>query len=135
MLSLPTKSCARNLACRIAPCNRISARHRRQRALPHRTLPNPPLIGDPWHGESKFVTVQIVLRKLSCVESCDMYVMTVQWIFWSAILVMGIAVAAGAGYFLFQGEGLSALVFSFPPAVAIAGSLWLTRNFFAKEPS
>jgi hypothetical protein len=61
--------------------------------------------------------------------------MTVQWIFWSAILVMGIAVAAGAGYFLFQGEGLSALVFSFPPAVAIAGSLWLTRNFFAKEPS
>jgi hypothetical protein len=60
--------------------------------------------------------------------------MTVQWVFWSPILVMGIAVAAGTGYLLFQGEGLSALFFSFPPAVAIAGSLW-TRNFFTKEPS
>jgi hypothetical protein len=61
--------------------------------------------------------------------------MTMQWIFWSAILVMGIAVAAGAGYFLFRGEELSALLFGFPTAVAIAGSLWMTRNFFTKEPS
>jgi hypothetical protein len=48
---------------------------------------------------------------------------------------MGIAVAASTGYLLFQGEGRSALFFSFPPAVAIAGSLWMTRNFLTKEPS
>ena len=68
------------------------------------------------------------------VGTCNTYSMTIQWAFWTAVLAMGIAVAAGAGYFIFQGEVLSAIFFGLPPAVAIGGSLWLTRNFFAKGP-
>jgi hypothetical protein len=60
--------------------------------------------------------------------------MTDQWTFLSAVIVMGIVVATGIGYFLFQDEGLTAIFFGLPPFVAIGTSLWLTRNFFTKEP-
>jgi hypothetical protein len=60
--------------------------------------------------------------------------MTDQWMFLSAVLVMGIAVATGIGYFLFQDEGLTAIFFGLPPAIAVGTSLWLTRNFFKEEP-
>jgi hypothetical protein len=59
--------------------------------------------------------------------------MSAQWVFWTAIFVMGIPVAAGTGYFIFEDEGMSAIFFGFPSAVAISGTLWVTRNFFAKE--
>jgi hypothetical protein len=60
--------------------------------------------------------------------------MNEQLIFLSAVLAMGIAVAAGTGYFVSQGEVLTAFFFGLPPVIAIGGSLWLTRNFFTKEP-
>jgi hypothetical protein len=60
--------------------------------------------------------------------------MTDQWMFLSAVLAMSIVVAAVSGYFVFQGEGLSAIFFGLPPIIAIGGSLWMTRNFFTKEP-
>jgi hypothetical protein len=39
----------------------------------------------------------------------------------------------GIRYFVFQGEGLTAIFFGLPPTIAIGGSLWLTRNFFTEE--
>ena len=68
------------------------------------------------------------------VQLCNRQTMTDQWMFLSAVFAMGIAVAAVTGYFVFQGETLSAIFFSLPPTIAIAGSLWLTRNFFTEEP-
>jgi hypothetical protein len=53
--------------------------------------------------------------------------------FLSAVLAMGIVVAAVSGYFVFQGEGLTAIFFGLPPIIAIGASLWLTRNFFNEE--
>lgn len=60
--------------------------------------------------------------------------MSVQWMFFSALLAMGIVIAAVSGYFVFQGDDLSAILFGVPPTIAIGGSLWLTRNFFTEEP-
>jgi hypothetical protein len=56
------------------------------------------------------------------------------WILWGAMLAMGIAVAGGVGYFLFQGEILNAIFFGFLPTVAIGGSLWMTRNLLTEAP-
>lgn len=67
------------------------------------------------------------------VELCHTRTMSDQWMFFSAILAMGLVVAAVTGYFVFQGEGLTAIFFGLPPTIAIGGSLWLTRNFFKKE--
>jgi hypothetical protein len=67
-------------------------------------------------------------------ELCNTQTMTDQWMFLSAVFAMGIVVAAVTGYFVFQGETLSAIFFGLPPTIAIAGSLWLTRNFFIEEP-
>ena len=41
--------------------------------------------------------------------------MSVQWMFFGALLAMGIVVAAVSGYFVFQGDGLSAILFGLPP--------------------
>jgi hypothetical protein len=60
--------------------------------------------------------------------------MNAQWIFWSVVFVMGVLVAGGTGYFLFQDEVLTAIFFGLPPTVVIGGSLWLTRDLFAEEP-
>ena len=60
--------------------------------------------------------------------------MTDQWMFLNAVLAMGIVVAAVSGYFVFQGESLTAIFFGLPPIIAIGGSLWMTRNFFTAEP-
>jgi hypothetical protein len=60
--------------------------------------------------------------------------MSDQWMFLSAVIVMGVAVATGIGYFLFKDEGLTAIFFGLPPFIAIGFSLWLTRNFFTEEP-
>ena len=68
------------------------------------------------------------------VELWKTQTMTDQWMFLSAVLAMGIVVAAVSGYFVFQGESLIAILFGLPPTIAIAGSLWLTCNFFAEEP-
>ena len=54
--------------------------------------------------------------------------------FFSALLAMGIVIAAVSGYFVFQGDDLSAILFGVPPTIAIGGSLWLTCNFFTEEP-
>jgi len=68
------------------------------------------------------------------VELCNTKTMTDQWMFLSAVLAMGIVVAAVSGYFVFQGEGLTAIFFGIPPTIAICGSLWITRNFFTEQP-
>ena len=87
---------------------------------------------DAYLSQSEIVTDLICFVQAFLAETCDTWAMTTQWLFWSAILLMGTGVAAGTGYFIFQGEVLSAIFFGLPPAVAIVGSLWLTRNFFAK---
>jgi hypothetical protein len=68
------------------------------------------------------------------VELCHTQAMTDQWMFLSAVFVMGAVVATGIGYFLFQDEGLTAIFFGLPPIIAIGVSLWITRNFFKEEP-
>jgi hypothetical protein len=68
------------------------------------------------------------------VELWKTQTMTDQWMFLNAVLAMGIVVAAVSGYFVFQGESLTAIFFGLPPTIAIGGSLWLTRNFFTEEP-
>jgi hypothetical protein len=60
--------------------------------------------------------------------------MNAQWILWGSMLVIGTAVAAGTGYFLFHGEILSAIFLGFPPTVAIGGSLWMTHDLFTEAP-
>ncbi len=60
--------------------------------------------------------------------------MSVQWTFLSAVLAMGIVVAAVSGYFVFHDEVLSAVFFGLPPTIAIGGSLWMTCNFFTEKP-
>jgi hypothetical protein len=67
-------------------------------------------------------------------EPCHTSIMTDQRMFLSAVLAMGIVVAAVSGYFIFQGEGLIAIFFGLPPTIAIGGSLWMTRNFFTEKP-
>ena len=54
--------------------------------------------------------------------------------FLSAVLAMSIVVAAVSGYFVFNGEGLTAIFFGLPPMIAVGGSLWMTRNFFNEKP-
>jgi hypothetical protein len=68
------------------------------------------------------------------VEVCHAHTMTDQGMFLSAVLAMSIVVAAVSGYFVFNGEGLTAIFFGLPPMIAVGGSLWMTRNFFNEKP-
>jgi hypothetical protein len=67
-------------------------------------------------------------------QPCHIHTMTDQWMFLSAVFGMSIVVAAVSGYFVFQGEDLTAIFFGLPPVIAIGGSLWMTRDFFAEKP-
>jgi hypothetical protein len=82
----------------------------------------------------QFAAVLISFVQALRVELCNTQTMTDQWMFLGAVLAMGIVVAAVSGYFVFQGEGLTAIFFGIPPAIAICGSLWITRNFFTEHP-
>jgi hypothetical protein len=82
----------------------------------------------------QFPAVLIGFLQALRVELCNTQSMTDQWMFLTAVLAMGIVVAAVSGYFVFQGEGLTAIFFGIPPTIAICGSLWMTRNFFTEQP-
>jgi hypothetical protein len=63
---------------------------------------------------------------------CNTQIMSAQRIIRNTILAIGIVVAAGLGFFLFQGEVLIAIFLGVPSIAVIGGLLWLTYDPFAE---